>query len=112
MDAARCLICNTKHWSREPCPATKGDARELAKSVLRQVQNEVTKTPQPVRTETTPVKTETVKTELPVKTAVKTGSPAVKTGFDKKAWMKTYMRDYMRQRRAALKAIQTVAASS
>jgi hypothetical protein len=45
MDAARCLICNTKHWSREPCPATKGDARELAKSVLRQVQNEVTKTP-------------------------------------------------------------------
>jgi len=26
--------------------------------------------------------------------------------------MKTYMRDYMRQRRAALKAIQTVAASS
>jgi len=68
----------SKHWSREPCPATKGDARELAKSVLRQVQNEVTKTPQPVRTETTPVKTETVKTELPVKTAVK-------TGFDKKA---------------------------
>jgi hypothetical protein len=84
----------------------------LAKSVLRQAQNEVTKTPQPVRTETTLVKTETVKTAFPVKTPVKTETMAIKIGFDKKAWMRDYMKTYMRKRRAEAKASQTVAASS
>jgi len=111
MDAPRCIVCNTKHWSRQACPAMAGntlsqhvDRRRLdhARDVLRDAEG-VTKTPPVVKTETTPVKTEPVKTIDPVKTAVKT------TGFDKKAWTKTYMRDYMRERRAAQK---TVAASS
>jgi hypothetical protein len=76
---------------------------EQARDVLRQAESV---------TETRPVKTEPVKTAPLVKTPVKTEAHAVKTGFDKKAWMKTYMREYMRQRRAEAKAARTVAASS
>src|SRR5262245_58985433 len=107
MDAPRCLVCNTKHWSRQACPAMGGivDQRalkqarlEVARETLRQAET-VTKTTPAVKTESQPIKIEQVKTSSPVKTEVKTETTpvrtAVKTGFDKKAWMKTYMRTYM-----------------
>jgi hypothetical protein len=92
MDAPHCIVCNTKHWSRQPCPALLDHGRGQAP------------TPELVKTETPAVKTETVRTTSPVKTPVKTETEPVKTAFDKKAWMRTYMKDYMRQRRATLKA--------
>jgi len=74
MDAPRCIVCDTKHWSRLPCPAMGGiyDQRALkqarlehARETLRQAET-VTKTPPAVKTETPPVKTEQVKTTGPV----------------------------------------------
>ena len=96
MEAPRCIACNTRHWSRQPCPAAAA-RQDKARAILAQA---VTENPEPVKTET--VKTiAPVKTELaPVRTAVRT---PVKTAFDKKAWMKTYMRTYMRKRRAKAK---------
>jgi hypothetical protein len=51
MDAPRCLVCDTKHWSRQPCPATSRETKlEHARDVLRQAEA-VTK-PIPARYET------------------------------------------------------------
>jgi len=39
MEAPRCLVCGTKHWSRQPSPAMDREARlEHARDVLRQAE--------------------------------------------------------------------------
>src|SRR5207247_2003728 len=35
MEAPKCIVCGTKHWSRQPCPAAKVDARKLAETVTK-----------------------------------------------------------------------------
>jgi hypothetical protein len=68
-------------------------------------------------TKTEPVKQEPVRQSEPAvrqSTTEKSNSqtPVKQAAADRKAYLRDYMRDYMRQRRAALKASQTVAASS
>jgi hypothetical protein len=104
MEAPRCLVCGTKHWSRQPSPAMDREARlEHARDVLRQA-------------EATPVRQEPVRQSEPaVRQAAREKSnnePPVKHPTDRKAYLRDYMRDYMRKRRAEAKAPQTVAASS
>ena len=49
MDAPRCLVCNTRHWSRQPCPAMSKDERlQHARDVLRQAES-VTKITSPLQ---------------------------------------------------------------
>jgi hypothetical protein len=39
MEAPRCLVCGTKHWSRQPCPAMGKDEKlRHARDVLRQAE--------------------------------------------------------------------------
>ena len=76
-----CDVCSSWSWCGRPCKHAPKPA------VLRQAQHEAA-----AAVTESPVKTETVKTSAP--------KTAVKTAFDKKAWMKTYMRIYMRKRRA------------
>jgi hypothetical protein len=104
MDAPRCIVCNTKHWSRQPCPAMSREAKlNHARDVLRQA-------------EAIPVRQEPVRQSEPaVRQAAREKSnnePPVKQLTDRKAYLRYYMRDYMRKRRAEAKAPQTVAASS
>jgi hypothetical protein len=46
MDATRCIVCNTKHWSRQPCPAMSREPRDIfrrAEGVTKNPQLPVTK---------------------------------------------------------------------
>jgi hypothetical protein len=107
MDAPRCIVCNTKHWSRQPCPSQKEARLEHARDVLRQAEAI------PVRQE--PVRQSELAVRQPVRQAAREKSnnePPVKQPTDRKAYLRDYMREYMRQRRAEAKAPQTVAASS
>jgi hypothetical protein len=70
MDAPRCLVCNTKHWSRQPCPAQKEARLDHARDVLRQAQIPVTKKTAPV----TKVAVDSV-TKTPAVTKTKRGRP-------------------------------------
>src|SRR5262245_10079763 len=45
MEAPRCIVCNTKHWSRQPCPATGREAKLEHARALRQAEA-VTENPQ------------------------------------------------------------------
>ena len=45
MEDPKCLVCGTKHWSRQPCPAAKGEARKLAAVVTKPQVPSVTKLP-------------------------------------------------------------------
>ena len=117
MDAPRCIVCNTKHWSRQPCPALAGGTVEQRQ--LRQARLEVAKEAMRLAetvTETSPVRQEPVRQSEPaVRQAAREKSnnePPVKQPTDRKAYLRDYMRDYMRKRRAEAKAPQTVAASS
>jgi hypothetical protein len=58
MEARKCIVCGTKHWSRQPCPATKAAATELASQT-------VTNPPEAV-TENTPPVTRNVTTNTPI----------------------------------------------
>ena len=43
MEAPKCIVCGTRHWSRQPCPASKTDARKLAAAVTKPQATSVTK---------------------------------------------------------------------
>jgi hypothetical protein len=43
MEAPKCIVCGTKHRSRQPCPAAKGEARKIAESVTKPQEPNVTK---------------------------------------------------------------------
>jgi hypothetical protein len=63
MEAPRCLVCGTKHWSRQPCPAMGKDEKlRHARDVLRQAEGVTldqgrgqAPTPDLVKTESSPV---------------------------------------------------------
>src|SRR5262249_36928396 len=63
MEALKCLICGTRHWPRQKCPATADVTAEEKKQQARRVLDSVTKnlsgvtenTPKPVTDNTQPV---------------------------------------------------------
>src|SRR5262245_13401907 len=53
MDAPRCLVCGTRHWSRQPCPAMQDEHAkqrrlQLAQKLIHPEPNPETKTPNSV----------------------------------------------------------------
>ncbi len=80
MEAPLHKLCGTKHWSREPCPAQR----------------------------TTPTNVQTVAPKPSGSTAVRTPSGSSVGGagtksslkFDRAAYQKAYIREYMRKYRA------------
>jgi hypothetical protein len=45
MEAPECIVCGTKLWSRQPCPASKADPKKLASAVTKPQTPSVTKLP-------------------------------------------------------------------
>ena len=78
MDAPICRSCNTKHWSREPCPVRGVDERRKPSLVKRGKE--------PVEKKNL-TQTESSLPKEPVKR------------WDKESW-NAYMKEYMRKRRA------------
>jgi hypothetical protein len=57
MEATKCIVCNTRHWSTQPCPAFAGVIAEERKQQARRVLDSVTK---PIPTAVTKPTPETV----------------------------------------------------
>jgi hypothetical protein len=78
MDAPRCVMCGTKHWSRQPCPAMGKDERlQQACDGLRQAES-VTKKPEIPVTKIQPGVTKAAVdsvTKTPTVTKTKRGRP-------------------------------------
>jgi hypothetical protein len=76
MDAPKCIVCNTRHWSTQPCPAMADVIAEERKQQARRALNSVTKnlsgvtenTPEPVtkNVHSVTTNTPTTVTENPV----------------------------------------------
>jgi hypothetical protein len=45
MDAPRCIVCNTRHWSTQPCPAMADVIADERKQLARKTLDSVTKPP-------------------------------------------------------------------
>jgi hypothetical protein len=73
MEAPRCIVCQTKHWSTQPCPAFKNVAAEEAKqqriAKLRTTIETVTETP-PQTVTITPLPVTQTHNENPVPATV------------------------------------------
>lgn len=86
MEHPKCRICETRHSPREACSFVALEKIGVGSELTRA--REVTLLPKAVRTEV-------------ISEVVKTGK------FDRAAYHKAYMREYMRRRRAKAKATAT-----
>jgi len=86
MEAPRCIVCNTRHWRTQPCPAFAEVANEekrqqITKAAVTKSQPSVTgNTPKPVTINPQPV---TKKVTLNTPVTINTPIPKLKRGRPK-----------------------------
>lgn len=118
MEAPNCIICGTRHWSRQPCPAMKETAvtevkrsskkpepskpatvkKSAAKAKTKETGAAARKSAAPVQSKKpkAPAKAKAPAKKAPAKAkSPKMGRPKkTPEGFDKAAYQREYMREY------------------